>query len=401
MSDLDFDLDEMRDLFREEARALLAQLRTNLEHLVVTPGDGSGFDELIACGGTLQGSGALVAVPAVSRAGALLAQAAGLARDRLSTNPAASATLTRTMATSLAVVDRLVEICVAADDSSQNALLDEFLAQFPAADRGLIADGIAIESAASAGDARPGATLLEIGASEALIAHLTDLLVAHSELGSTDGEVEALHTTLRSVQLRLTDRLATNSPPELVRALVDQAVNALDQCAAIIDRRTAAALALTQAVEHVHRTVATSLGLPTPIEPVIVMDVDGTSYAVVDREVESVHVLDATHLERTGSSLRVRLGDEPLVAVDLGTLIAKTAQWSPTTAVVLRVDGQRFAVLAGDVQAPRPMVLRTLEGILAHHPLVQQATVGSHGEAVFVLSATALRGALDALRPPA
>ena len=401
MSDLDFDLDEMRHLFREEARALLEQMRTGLGHLVVTPGDGSGFDELIACGRTLQGSGALVAVPAVSRAGALLAQAATLASDRLPTDPAASATLTRTMVTSLAVVDRLVEICVAADDPTQNALLDEFLAQFAATDRALIADGSASESATPAGDARPGATLLELGASEALIADLTDLLVAHSELSSTEGEFGALHTVLQGVRQRLTERLTANPPAEPVRALVDQAVTALDQCAAIIDRRSTAALALTQAVEHVHRTVATPLALPTPIEPLIVMDVDGTAYAVVDREVEAVHVLDATQLERAGGRLRVRLGDEPLAAIDLGTLIAKTAQWSPTTAVVLRANGQRFVVLAGDVQAPRPMVLRTLDGILAHHPLVQQATVGSRGEAVFVLSATALRGALDASRPPA
>src|SRR6185436_16090938 len=87
------DLLGVRELFREEARAILDRLRRRLPELEGEMPDGSGLGDVVADGVALKGSAALVGLTVVSQAGVLVVRAAELAAERATGDPAGATAL--------------------------------------------------------------------------------------------------------------------------------------------------------------------------------------------------------------------------------------------------------------------------------------------------------------------
>ena len=81
------DLLGVRELFREEARAILDRLRHRLPELEAELPDVRGLGDVVADGVALKGSAALVGLAVVSQAGVLVVRAAELAAERVTDDP--------------------------------------------------------------------------------------------------------------------------------------------------------------------------------------------------------------------------------------------------------------------------------------------------------------------------
>ncbi|MEW6273114.1 MAG: response regulator [Thermodesulfobacteriota bacterium] len=120
----------IRDLFRVEARELLAGMHQRLGQLASQLGDGSGLVEIAARGHALKGSAALAELPFLSRAGAILQRAAELAAEGARQNHAAAQDLVRATRAALGPAQRMLDDCLEGNLASQQGLLEELLAVF-------------------------------------------------------------------------------------------------------------------------------------------------------------------------------------------------------------------------------------------------------------------------------
>ncbi len=125
----------IRDLFRVEARELIAGMAQRLGQLATDPGDPSGLAEIAARGHALKGSAALAELPYLSRAGAILQRAAERAAEVARQNHAAAKELVRATRAALGPAQRMLEDCVDGNVESQERLLRELLEVFPEDDR--------------------------------------------------------------------------------------------------------------------------------------------------------------------------------------------------------------------------------------------------------------------------
>jgi hypothetical protein len=375
------DLLGIRDLFREEARTILDRLRLRLPELAGHLADGHGLADVVADGVALKGSGALVGLPVVSRAGVLIVRAAELAAGRAPDDLAAATEVVESLQASLGALERLLDACLDQDASAQDGLLAEVLGHFTPRDRSMLRNAIEGEGTTAwleggAGKAETahirGETL------DGLVASLTDLLVADTQLGGVEREIEALVASLDQEPPRIGD----------AGAVVRQVLAALGS-------RVAPARALTRAAAELHRRLG-ELGLPpTPVESLMVLHVGEARYALAADDAQVVApAAGGAPPDGTGRTT-ISFDGDLLPALDLGTCLGEAAPTAPATAVIVDAAGARFAVLVGRAEAPRLMVRRPLDPLLATHPLLRDATVGPGGMVVFVLRADALLGVLQ------
>src|SRR6185436_13795942 len=97
-----------------------------------------GLAEVVADGVALKGSGALVGLPVVSRAGVLVVRAAELAAERAPHDLAASTGVVESLRAGLGALERLLDACLDRDDAAQDAVLGEVLGHFAPGDRSLL-----------------------------------------------------------------------------------------------------------------------------------------------------------------------------------------------------------------------------------------------------------------------
>jgi chemotaxis protein histidine kinase CheA len=332
----------LREFFREEAQELLDELRrcapditTDLEHRLTCHTHAL----------TLKGSAAQVGLNSVGRAGAILARAIDLLEERSATDADAAAALARAVDASIPALDALITVSLAGDGAAEALRFGELLEHFPAADRVALLTAL---HGTGGPRYRPGPGLFR-GAgvlpalADELAGCLIDLALAQTQLAG--GE----HTLAAPLAHTLT---------RLHRALGD-------------------------------------LGVESPtVESLVVVQTGTARYALPASAVDGVHTLAAGAVSTPATGPIVILGPERLPALDLGRLAGAAPASPPAAAVVVAVATGRFALLVERAEAPRPMVLRPVEGALAAHPLLPHATVGPDGQLVFVLHAEALHAVL-------
>lgn len=371
------DLLGIRDLFREEARTILDRLRLRLPELVSHLADGHGLADLVADGVALKGSGALVGLPVVSRAGVLIVRAAELAAARASDDLPAATEIVESLRASLGPLERLLDACLDHDGAHQDALLAEVLGHFAPRDRSLLRSAIDGEGATTwlEGDAgKPEAARISGETLDGIVAGLTDLLIAETQIGGVEREIEAIAASFDDA----------SAPATAARELM-----------ATLAARTKPARALARAAAEIHRRLR-ELGLPpTAIESLVVLQVGEARYALAADDVQAVvPAAGGTPPDHTGRTT-ISLDGDLLSALDLGACLGHATPTRPATAAVVDAGGARFALLVTRAEAPRLMVLRPLDPLLASHPLLRDVTVGPGGNVVFVLRADALLGVLQ------
>ena len=140
----------IRDLFRVEARELLAGMSARLGQVVGHGSDAAGLAEIAARGHALKGSAALAELPYLSRAGAVLQRAAELALAEAQRNRDAAEDLVRATRDALGPAQRMLEDCLDGSGDSQQRLLDELLGAFAPATRAALEGDVSREEAAEA-----------------------------------------------------------------------------------------------------------------------------------------------------------------------------------------------------------------------------------------------------------
>lgn len=372
------DLLGVRDLFREEARAILDRLRRRLPEVEGQLPDAGGLGGVVADGVALKGSGALVGLAVVSRAGILVVRAAELAAERASDDLPRAMAIVASLRASLGALERLLDVCLDGEDAAQDALLAEALDRFAPGDRSVLRSAIDDPDAATRPNASDGPTgERAVEAVAGLVTALTDLLIADTQLGGVEREIDVLAAAL--------DRSDANDAP-IVRQVADA-----------LAARAAPARALARAATELHRWVRTLDPAATPLEPLVLLHVGEACYGVAADDVEGVvAVPQVVPLDEAGRGT-LSLDGDPLTALDLGRHLGTVARATPSVASVVRARGVRFALLVTRAEPPRLMVLRPLDALLSHHPLSRAATIGARGEVVLVLRTTALLDALQGL----
>jgi chemotaxis protein histidine kinase CheA len=370
------DLLGVRELFREEARAILDRLRRRLPELEAELPDGHGIGDVVADGVALKGSAALVGLAAVSRAGVLVVRAAELAAARAPDDPSGATALVGALRASLASLERLLDVCLDGGHAEQDALLAEALEHFTPGDRSILRT--AIEGPAAVAQESPAHAPVVAEAVAGLVTALTDLMIAHTQLGGVEQEVEGLAAAIEAGD-------AGETPS--VRRIVD-----------VLAARAAPVRALARSAAELHRWVRRLDPTASPLETLVLLNAGDTRYALAADEVE--RVVQRPHLDEARQAT-LSFEGAPLPALDLARLLGDDAAPRPTIAVVVRAEGARFALLVTRADPPRLMVTRPLDALLSRHPLARAATVGAGGEVVLVLRATALldvpRSGVDAL----
>lgn len=120
----------IRDLFRVEARELLAGMGQRLSQIAGREDDRAGLAEIAARGHALKGSAALAELPYLSHVGAILQRAAELALAEAERNRAAAQDLVRATRDALGPAQRMLEDCLEGNGTSQERLLGELLDVF-------------------------------------------------------------------------------------------------------------------------------------------------------------------------------------------------------------------------------------------------------------------------------
>jgi CheW-like domain len=370
------DLLGVRDLFREEARAILDRLRRRLPELESQLPDASGLGDVVADGVALKGSGALVGLAVVSRAGTFVVRAAELAAERAPDDLAGAMAVVASLRASLGALERLLDVCLDGGDAAQDALLAEALDRFAPGDRSILRSAIDAPDVArlTAPDGPTGGRVVAEAAA-GLVTALTDLLIADTQLGGVERELDVLAAALERGD-------ASDAP--VVRRVADA-----------LAARAAPARALTRAASELHRWVRTLNPVATPLEPLVLLHAGDCCYGIAADDVESVVVVpDVLRLDEAGRATLPLEGD-PLTALDVGRYLGAAACATPVVAAIVRARGVRFALLVARAESPRLMVLRPLDALLSHHPLSRAATIGGRGEIVLVLRTTALLDALE------
>ncbi len=369
------DLLGMRDLFRDEARTILGRLRRRVTYVEGQLPDAAGLGDVVADGVALKGSGALVGLGVVSRVGILIVRAAELAAERVPGDvPAARATVAALRA-SFQELERLLDVCLEAGDAAQSALLARALDRFAPGDRAILRSAVDDPAATTVAHGANGR--VPGGAAAGLVAALTDLLVAETQLGGVEREIDVLAAAL--------DRSDANDSP-LVRRVADA-----------LAARAEPARALARAAIEVHRWVRTVDPRAAALEPLVLLTVGEASYGIATEHVERVLAVPPGLSVDDAGRATMSFDGESVTALDLGRCLGAIAPATPSVAAVVRVRGVRFALLVTGADPPRLMVLRPVDGLLSHHQLSRAATIGPRGEVVFVLRATAL---LDAVHGP-
>lgn len=140
----------IRDLFRVEARELLAGMSTRLGQIGGRLDDRAGLADIAARGHALKGSAALAELPYLSRAGAILQRAAELALGDAQRNRDAAQDLVRATREALGPAQRMLEDCIDGTGESQERLLDELLDAFSPETRAALEGEVSREEAAEA-----------------------------------------------------------------------------------------------------------------------------------------------------------------------------------------------------------------------------------------------------------
>ena len=125
----------IRDLFRVEARELLAGMSARLSRVARQEDDPSALTEVAARGHALKGSAALAELPYLSHAGAILQRASELALAEAERNRDAAQDLMRATRDALGPAQRMLEDCLDGSGLSQERLLGELLDTFAPATR--------------------------------------------------------------------------------------------------------------------------------------------------------------------------------------------------------------------------------------------------------------------------
>jgi len=370
------DLLGMRDLFRDEARTILDRLRRRLPELEAELPDARGLGDVVADGVALKGSGALVGLAVVSRAGILVVRAAELAAERAPDDLPGAMAVVASLEASLGALERLLDVCLDGEDAAQDALLTEALDRFAPGDRSTLRRAIGDPDVATRPtapsrppDRPPGGRVVD-EAVAGLVTALTDLLIANTQLGGVEREIDVLAAAL--------ERSDANDAP-IVRQVADA-----------LAARAAPARALARAATKLHRWVRTLDPAATPLEPLVVLRVGEACYGVAADDVERVIAVPQVVYPDDAGRITLSLDGDPLTALDLGRYLGTAARATPAMAAVVRARGARCALLVTGAEPPRLMVLRPLDALLSHHPLSRAATIGGRGEVVLVLRTTAL-----------
>jgi chemotaxis protein histidine kinase CheA len=358
------DLLGMRELFREEARAILDRLRRRLSGLEGESSDARALADVVADGVALKGSGALVGLAVVSRAGILVVRAAVLAAARTRDDLPGALGVVSSLRASLGTLERLVDVCLEGDEAMQDAVLAEALDRFAPADRSILRSGV------DGADDRVVATAVA-----GIVDALTDLLLADTQLGAVERELDVLATAA--------DRRDGNEA-SIVRRIVEA-----------LAARAAPARALARSAAELHRWVRTLDARTTALETLVLVHVGEACYGLPADDVERV-LPGATAIGADDAGRATFAVDgESLPGLDLGRYLRLGSSAPSSTLAVVRVGNRRFALLVTRAEPPRLMVLRPLDAPLSSHPLARAATIGARGEVVLVLSASALREALE------
>jgi chemosensory pili system protein ChpA (sensor histidine kinase/response regulator) len=140
----------IRDLFRVEARELLAGMSMRLSQIEGHEDDRAGLAEIAARGHALKGSAALAELPYLSRAGAILQRAAELALGDAQRNRDAAQDLVRATREALGPAQRMLDDYLEGGGEGQERLLGELLDVFSPETRAALAGDVSREEAAEA-----------------------------------------------------------------------------------------------------------------------------------------------------------------------------------------------------------------------------------------------------------
>ena len=140
----------IRDLFRVEARELLAGMGQRLGQIAGHEDDRAGLAEIAARGHALKGSAALAELPYLSHVGAILQRAAELALTEAERNRAAAQDLVRATREALGPAQRMLEDCLEGTGESQERLLGELLDVFAPETRAALEGEVVREEMAEA-----------------------------------------------------------------------------------------------------------------------------------------------------------------------------------------------------------------------------------------------------------
>lgn len=165
-------------------------------------------------------------------------------------------------------------------------------------------------------------------------------------------------------------------------------------------------------VEHLRGTVAVdskdgagtnfaiTLPLAAMIEQVLVLRAGDQNFAISQAPIETVLCIDPEQVVYDASTLKVRVGDEVLPALSLGSLTGQKPG-RPSTALVLQDGEHRVAILVDRIEAQREAVIRPLGRLFSGHPFITSATFAGDGQVVFVLDPSRLPAlAHEASAPP-
>jgi chemotaxis protein histidine kinase CheA/ActR/RegA family two-component response regulator len=217
----------IRELFRIEARELLAGIGHKLAEIGDDPGDGRRLAEIAARGHALKGSAALAELPYLSRAGAILQRAAELAAEQAQRNRDAARNLVEATRAALEPAQRMLDDCLDGSPESQDRLFLLLLGAFPPEDRSELEARLRNDDAAQADtpDYEERSSAPEPGPSESAL---------DRELPSAAGDDadQGIQTMLEATFLgELADLL--DAVPDLLLAMVDPSRQA-DLCAELV-----------------------------------------------------------------------------------------------------------------------------------------------------------------------
>ena len=369
------DLLGIRDLFREEARTIVDRLRQRLPELASDLADGRGLADVVADGVALKGSGALVGLPVVSRAGVLVVRAAELVAERMPHDLGTATTVVDALRASLGALERLLDGCLDDDAATQETILTEMLGQFSPRDRSLLRSTIEGEGGLAPAEGESGR--IDSDTLDGIASALTDVLIAETQLGGVERDLETLAAAL--------DPAATGAGT----------AGPTREVVATLASRAAPARALARAAAELHRRLQ-EIGLgATALESLVVLHVGDARYALPADDVQALVPAAGDVPSDSIGRTSVSVDGQPLPALDLATCLGHVMTRAPALAAVIAVGGARSALLVARAEVPRLMVLRPLDPLVATHPLLRNTTVGPRGEVVFVLRAAALVGVLQ------
>jgi chemotaxis protein histidine kinase CheA/ActR/RegA family two-component response regulator len=132
-------------------------------------------------------------------------------------------------------------------------------------------------------------------------------------------------------------------------------------------------------------TIRLALPTTTSIDEVLVLEAGAQTYVLPVDFVEQAVAVEMQDLVRVGDQRMLKMRNELLPVLMLGSLVGESAPADGAVAVLLRAGDRTMALIVDRVQGQQEVVIRPLGRFLDQHPFLSGATISGAGSVIFVL----------------